>query len=152
MNRTFIFLALASFFATSLLADTPASRLHINAYYIGQEDITNTVDFAIEKWTYRSITTPYLTKNTIYGIEIELYKTGVESPVNKIILENGNAGGTRIAFEKASFISRDISSQSLVGYYTEYSDDETSGHIINIYESENIGPSTELLTLFLVNE
>jgi len=150
MKRIFIFSILV-FFASILFADTP-EKYRIDAYYIGQEKITNSPEFVIEKWTSRTYTTEYRTKETLYRIEIDILKSGNNNPVEKIILDNGKSGGTRIVFDDVTFIGRDITKQKIVAYYSEYSDDGVSGQVISIYEANNIGPAKEIITLVLIRE
>jgi len=150
MKRIFIFSILV-FFASILFADTP-EKYRIDAYYIGQEKITNAPEFVIEKWTSRTYITEYRTKETLYRIEIDILKSGNNNPVEKIILDNGKSGGTRIVFDDVTFIGRDITKQKIVAYYSEYSDDSVSGQVISIYEANNIGPAKEIITLVLIRE
>jgi len=150
MKRIFIF-SILFFFASILFADTP-EKYRIDAYYIGQEKIANAPDFAVERRTSRTYTTEYRTKGTLYRIEIDILKSGNNNPVEKIILDNGKAAGTRIVFEDVTFVGRDITNQKIVAYYSEYSDDGISGQVIRIYEADNIGPATEIFTLVLIRE
>lgn len=139
------------FFTSILFADTP-EKYRIDAYYIGQEKITNAPEFAVERWTSRTYTTEYRTKGTIYRIEIDILKSGNNNPVEKIILDNGKTGGTRIIFDDVTFTGRDITNQKIIAYYSEYSDDGISGQVISIYEANNIGPAKEIITLVLIRE
>jgi hypothetical protein len=119
-------------------------RYQISDYYNNKENLTHTVNYVVVKWTSRTITTPYHTRDTIYGIEIELFQTGNNTPVERIILENGTAGGNRISFEKAFFTGREESQQEFVAIYSESYE---PGFSIWVYEANNIGPNTEIISL-----
>jgi len=137
-------------FVTSIIIAEENTKHQIINYYIGKENVTNTVSFAVMKLNYRSVTTPYHTKDTIYGLEIELYKTGNNKPVEKIILKNGTVGGNRIYFDEAVFSNGTNSKQKFIANYGEtLSDEEPAVYVIWIYEADNIGPNTEVITLII---
>jgi hypothetical protein len=57
-----------------------------------KKKITNAPEFALLKWTWLEYTNEYLTKDRIYKVEIDIYKTGGRAPVERIVLENEKAG------------------------------------------------------------
>ena len=149
MKRTFFFIILYLIITTIIFTEEP-NKYQIRTYYIGKEDVTNTVNYARVKWSYRTVTTPYYTKDTIYGLEIEIYKTGNNNPIEKIILKNGTVGGNRIYFEEAIFTSRINSQQKFVAHYgASLNDEDPAVFVIWIFEADNIGPNTEVITLII---
>jgi len=149
MKRTFFFIILYLILTTFIIAQEQNKR-QVRNYYIDKKDITNTVNFALVKWNYSSVTTPNNRKEIIYGMEIELYKTGNNNPVEKIILKNGTVGGNLIYFEEAISTSKTNSLQKFVAHYGEsLSDEEPAVFVIWIFEADNIGPNTEVITLII---
>lgn len=127
-------------------------RYQISAYYNNKENLSHTVNYAIANWTSRTITTPYRTRDTIIGIEIELFQTGNNTPVKRITLENGTVGGDRIFFEKAFFTGSEELQQEFVAIYGNLAGDYEYGFFIEIYEANNIVANTEIITLDLLRE
>jgi hypothetical protein len=153
MKRFFLIFTCIFVFIRPLAADDDINKYFIDAYYIGQERIANAPNVAIEKWTYREYMTEYYTKGRIYKIEIDIYKNNNSDPVEKIIMENGKSGGMIILFEDVTIVGREIPYQKLIAYYTYYLlDDNTLGHTVSLYDTDNIGSTTKVLTLFLMEQ
>jgi hypothetical protein len=110
-------------------------KLKIDAYYIGGEDISQTFEFAIAKWTIKN--------KSVYSIELEFY-TKNKTPSEKIILENGEVGGNQIVFGKTSFINRVISEKNIIAYYREFTDEDGAGYVISFYKSDDISPNGKI--------
>ena len=122
-------------------ADTE-DKLKVDAYYIGETDISQTFEFAIAKWTIKN--------KTVYNIELDFYTSLDKIPAEKIILENGIVGGNLIVFDKVYFVNRIMPEKNIVAYYREFSDEDGIGYIISLYKSEDISQSGKIAEIVFI--
>lgn len=148
------FFFIGFFVSTTLLMADVTNKYRINGYYIGQERIDNAPEIAVLQSTWIDYVNEYRTRERVCKFEIDIYRTGNDSPVERIILENGKAGGVHIFFDSVTIVGRVFPYQKLIAEYIDYFDDEndTLAQAITIYESDNTGPNTELLTLLLIKQ
>ena len=119
-------------------------KIPVMDYTVRDKDITNTVDFVSLNWIVRITPSPYA--DPITDLEILLYKSGNNSPVERIILKNGSRYENKKSVHFPYIRIASNEALRLAGWYEDYFDG-SGGFISRLSVIEVNGGGSSIINL-----